>query len=194
MRTLYASSALYDLPLNQQIAPFVDEVTLWHAEADYPDDAPRYAVYQASPRAELFEGWDNAGTFENGAQMRFINDATLVAKAGEVVWLNVAWRSDAPQDRALSFFAHVYGNPTPYEGGALWAQTDGGICLSHPPFVWRNDEVTVQFVGVQLPQDLPIGDYDIAIGVYDTLTLERIGVLSPLQPNAYIVGATLRVE
>lgn len=194
-RVLYASAALYDLPLDRQLAPFMRDIALWYEEPDYaPAQSPRYKVWQAEPSPKTFAGWQDAVTFANGAQVRSLFPSELIARAGEPLWLDLAWRADVPLDRQMSYFVHLYDAQTPYEGGRIWAQNDGGLCLSHPPFVWRSDEVIVQFILVLLPEDLPPNSYTVAIGMYDTQTLARARLLAPSNPHDYVPAARLRVE
>jgi len=190
---LYASAALYDLALNDRLKPWMTNINLWHEEANSPTGTPRYVIWEASPRSDLFEGWQDAGVFGDDVQIRLLSSLPDTVQAGERLWLEVGMRTTKGQDRALSLFTHLYGETTPYEGGELWAQTDGGICLSHPPYVWRTDEIIVQYVGVPLPADLPTGEYDIAFGIYDTVTLERLTVSNPTNEFNYWQSVTVNV-
>jgi hypothetical protein len=90
--------------------------------------------------------------------------ATLKADDQVVIWLGA--RPLRHLDLYPSVFVHLYGVPTPYQGGRLWAQADSELCATYPASLWQTDETIVQAFVLKIPADIPPGEYSIAAGVY----------------------------
>jgi 4-amino-4-deoxy-L-arabinose transferase-like glycosyltransferase len=180
----YFALTLFDDGLEARLTPYA-AVSLLYREAG---DTPRYAVYRAQPDATLF-------TQPDDAQFAGRLGARVLAQTDDeqTVALTLALRALVPLDRAYTLFAHVYGDPTPYEGGVLWAQADMPLCLSSPPQTWRNDERIIQTATLTLPADLPTGGYDVAIGIYETQSLLRLPLTAGRGGENYaLVGGLVR--
>ncbi|MBC7227999.1 MAG: hypothetical protein H5T61_12335 [Thermoflexales bacterium] len=121
-------------------------------------------------------------------EVRLLEPLPPTAQAGETVPIHLALRARQPLDRAYSLFVHLYGDPTPYEGGPLWAQTDGPPCEPYPSDLWRTDEWVLTTFSLALPEDLPSGRYQVGLGIYDSATGARLPLpgqahdFLPLQP------------
>ena len=81
---------------------------------------------------------------------------------------------EQPQTEDLTLFLHLYGDPTPYEGGVLWAQSDQPLCTSSPLRYLQVGQMIVQPIQFHVPAETIPGDYDIAIGLYRTQSLQRL--------------------
>jgi len=83
---------------------------------------------------------------------------------------------------------HLYGIPTPYEGGPLWAQADSELCTSYPAHLWRVNEMIIQNFSLDVPTDTLSGKYTVAIGVYPFPAEPRLPVTLPHRnPLGYFV-------
>jgi 4-amino-4-deoxy-L-arabinose transferase-like glycosyltransferase len=179
----YFALTLFDGGFAERLAPYAD-VTLWSQEAG---DTPRYTLYQAQPRSQFWET-PAAAVFADRLAVSLIGQLAAEARAGDTFALTLAFAALQPLSAQYTLFVHLYGDPTPYEGGALWAQGDTPLCLSSPPQTWRSDERIVQTVTLTLPSDVPASEYELAIGIYDTLTQERLLAADGL---SYAIAAPL---
>jgi hypothetical protein len=81
---------------------------------------------------------------------------------------------------------HVYGDPSPYEGGPIWAQTDQPLCPSYTAERWRLGESVITRLNLSLPPDIAPGQYTIVAGIYDGDTLARLNVTQPAGGSDYV--------
>ena len=184
----YFALTLFDGDLAARLAPYAT-VNPLHAEAAA---IPRYTIYRAEPNAALFAQPDDAA-FDGRIGVRLLAQPTSATR-GESLALTLALRAVVPLDHAYTLFAHLYGDPTPYEGGTLWAQTDMPMCISSPPQTWRTDERIIQTATLTLPADVPLNTYDLAIGIYDTLSLLRLPLTDGTGGENYAVVGEVRIE
>ena len=56
--------------------------------------------------------------------MSLLLPISSVAEAGDMLTVTLGLKAQHPLDRDYSVFVHLYGDPTPYEGGAMLAQGD----------------------------------------------------------------------
>jgi hypothetical protein len=90
----------------------------------------------------------------------------------EVLRASLSWRSLQPTDNDYTIFLHLVD-----ANGSVWAQHDsqpaGG---SRPTSSWEAGEEITDHHGLALPADIPAGDYDLTLGLYDATTGERLAV------------------
>jgi mannosyltransferase len=88
--------------------------------------------------------------------------STPQVQPGDILQLDLFWRTDAPLSERYKVFVHVLD-----ANGKIVAQTDreptGG---QNPTTNWEPDESIVDRYGVLLPEDTPPGAYAIEIGLY----------------------------
>jgi 4-amino-4-deoxy-L-arabinose transferase-like glycosyltransferase len=83
-------------------------------------------------------------------------------RPGGVVRLAMQWRTPVEIEDSFKVFAHVVD-----EDGTLWAQHDGvpgGGLL--PMTAWQPGEDVIDRLAIELPADLPPGEYTIWVGIY----------------------------
>jgi 4-amino-4-deoxy-L-arabinose transferase-like glycosyltransferase len=156
---------------------------------------PLYRIYESG----LPEG--KVDPFPEAQQVRFEQNIRLshgdvgdVFKPGDRVSIDLAFSTEQPTPFVTSAFVHLYGDPTPYEGGRLWAQDDSWICEPYPSTVWRADEVIVQAFHLNLPTDLPEGSYQVAAGIHEAPAGPRLSLGQPVSnPYDYFVLGEIRV-
>jgi hypothetical protein len=165
----YFALTLFDPGFADRLRPYADIETAVTEQSG----TPRWTIYRAQADAALFT---EAGViFGERIAVRVQGAPTQIAASASVS-LTVFMRAVVPLDRAYTLFVHLYGDPTPYEGGELWGQADAPLCTSSPPQTWRTDEVIIQLVTLTIAPELPSGLYTLAIGIYDTLTGERLTI------------------
>ena len=114
-------------------------------------------------------------------------------RSGATVELTLHWKALATADRSLKVFAHVLNRE-----GALVAQQDSEPCQGAcPTDSWVSGEYLRDVYRIALPADLPTGEYQLEIGMYDPATVRRLPVLdesgSSLPDDRLLLGG-LRVQ
>jgi hypothetical protein len=182
----YFALTYFDLGFADRLRPFATVSEIWR-EAIEP---PRYTVFHAMPDMTLFTEMSVA--WESRLSLVRVDGVPQRAAAGETINMTFVLIPSSPLP-PLTMFVHLYGNPTPYEGGVLWAQADMPLCPGSPPATWRADEVIVQGAALTLPPDLPAGRYDLALGIYDALMYARLPVTTPDEGLDYVVVAEIEI-
>jgi hypothetical protein len=94
----------------------------------------------------------------------------LYAAPGQILEFSLAWKALSTPQEDLVRFVHLLG-----PDGNLFAQEDTVPCMGAcPASSWLRHEVLVEEVRLALPSDLPSGNYSLALGWYNTSTLERL--------------------
>jgi uncharacterized membrane protein len=88
--------------------------------------------------------------------------STLDLAPGDILQLDLYWRTDAVLSDRYKVFVHVLNS-----SGLIVAQTDrepgGGLV---PTTIWKANEVVVDRYGVLIPSNVAAGTYSIEIGLY----------------------------
>jgi len=177
---------------------FPDKLSLWadiqqvYPEGSGTSSGSRYAIFNATSRLTTVQPSIRLGDILEVESLRSIpsdlspgETASLVFGVWPLASLNI-WPS---------LFVHLYGMPTPYEGGIQWAQADSQICASYPAHLWRVGETIIQEFSLSVPEDIPSGDYAIAIGAYPFPNDPRLPVASAGGTTYdYVVLQELRIE
>jgi hypothetical protein len=110
--------------------------------------------------------------------------------AGEKTRATLYYRGLAPMDHNYTAFVHLLGPTNPATGGPLWAQDDSEPCRTfYPTSVWDVGEIVIDTFTLELPQDIPPGQYTLLTGFYDLNTLERLPITRGLsQHNVGTLG------
>ncbi|HEM62035.1 MAG TPA: hypothetical protein ENO24_07060 [Chloroflexi bacterium] len=117
-------------------------------------------------------------------------EAQPVAAEG-TLHVRLTWSSLAVMDDDYTVFVHLTG-----QDGHLWAQHDsqpGGGWL--PTSSWQPGERFIDNHGLALPRDMPAGEYQLAVGLYDASTGQRLMVEVPGQegPTDTVVVAPVHI-
>lgn len=171
--TPHAKHIVLDLPIvlshfEHRAIPFSQsiEIIMRHPEQDYN-------VYHVLPNNDLISAWSEAALFGDTITMQMVEPKPNNIQRGETISIALGMRIAQPPTQELRFFVHLQGDPTPYEGGTLWATGDAPLC--HIAY-WDKrsiEETIVQTLTLSIPDDLTTGDYHLAIGLYDPDTNER---------------------
>lgn len=115
---------------------------------------------------------------------------------GSTIELTLYYQDVAPMETRYTAFVHLLGPDNPATGTPLWAQNDSEPCYGfYPTTSWHAGEVLIDRIDVRVPDDAPAGTYRLGTGFYDTVTQERLPVVSedaPTEHDVLTLGA-LRV-
>ena len=125
-----------------------------------------------------------AVTFAKNVQMTPTTPLPQKVQPGDTLHISLDFRAEQPTAEVYSLFIHLYGTPSPYEGGVIWAQTDSPLCLSYPMTAWRPFETINQQFTLSLPTNLPPGDYTLVTGLYNPANGLRLPLTAPA-PNEW---------
>jgi hypothetical protein len=171
---------------------FVDRLSQWAVVEEVlaePIDVPRWRIYSVQPKIEW--GADRIAFGEMQAQL--LRPLPEAAKPGDTIEITLGLQAQTALTRSYTAFVHFYGDPSPVEGGAILAQVDAPLCPSYPPPVWLPGETIIQTLMLTLPPDLAPGRYQFSLGVYDSLTLERLPVTYPPDQTDYILIGSIAI-
>ncbi len=120
-----------------------------------------------------------AATFDERLHLGLAHPLPERALPGETLDINLNFKAQQPMAKIYTVFIHLYGIPSPYEGGPIWAQIDQAPCRSYPMTRWRAFETVNQTFALQVPVDLPAGTYTLVIGLYDPDAGLRLPLTAP---------------
>lgn len=124
-------------------------------------------LYQL-PQPPVLDWADEA--WEQGGVATLLGYQPVAIDAGSVSLLT-AWRVDSVTERPLKIFVHALD-----ENGQILGQWDG---LDVFPTSWQPGDVFAQLHQFTITEDRPLSQ--LSIGIYDEVTLERLG--EPLQTS-----------
>jgi hypothetical protein len=181
---VYVSLTMYEPSFQRRLSRWSDTVVLAQDQSA-PQISPRYTILQAVPRTpRLFGDGADVVWFDDAIKVRSLSEMSDTVKKGSLVSIELGLSTLRPLSQVYSLFVHLYGDPTPYEGGPLWSQVDDPICASYPTSSWRSNEIIVQAFDLSIPDDVPPGRYIIVAGLYDALTGTRLPITAP-SPNPW---------
>ena len=190
----YVSLTMYEPDFKSALAQWADWTVLEQDQAA-SQGAPRYTVYQATPRLDAWtDGSHESSVFADALEVRSISPISSTLSAGATIPVRLAIRALRPLDRAYSVFVHLYGDPTPYEGGVMWSQGDSQISASYHPAYWTPHETIIQQFDLPIPARIPTGQYTVAIGVYEAPNGPRLPITAPVKRQwDYIPLGTIHI-
>ncbi len=99
--------------------------------------------------------------------------------------LTLYWRAKAAVEKDYTVFVHLVD-----QEGRLWGQGDGvPVGGMYPTSAWLPGQLVEDRHMIQVAPDVPSGSYQVRVGLYDPLTLERLEAVGPegLVPDGAIV-------
>ena len=107
---------------------------------------------------------------------------TTWAKPGGVVTLTLYWQAVEPINLPYKIFTHLESKST---SSQLWAQADDlPACGTVPTQRWPVNQLITDRHLLRLPPDLPQGDYNIQVGLYEPETGLRMDLLDEMKNPA----------
>jgi hypothetical protein len=98
----------------------------------------------------------------------------------EVLDLTLYWRCDAPLPTDYTTFVHIRDSTGQITGtpGTIVAQMDRPPADgAYPTSLWDAGEVILDAIKIPIPPQVPPGDYEVVIGLYDSATGHRLPLL-----------------
>ncbi len=116
---------------------------------------------------------------------------------GGTLAVRLVWRVLDPMTQEYTAFVHLLGEVVnPATGSVLWAQDDHQpgytTTATYPTDRWFPEEILIDQFQLVIPDDIPIGDYQLTTGFYDLETLQRLS-RSDAQGDVVVLG-TITVE
>ena len=174
----YVSLTLYEPLFEQTLLQWADTTVLWQDANS--EGQPRYTIFQTTPHLESLVTEDQrASVFGDALRLSLLSPLPSKIEAGQTLSFKLGLRALRPLDRVYSVFVHLYGEPTPYEGGPSWAQGDSWLCASYSTVFWHLNETVIQEFELPVPADVPSGHYVIAVGVYESPAGDRLPLTAP---------------
>ncbi len=123
----------------------------------------RFATYAVPAKLSDEPEVKSGARFGNHITLDGDTLSTPQVRPGDILQLDLFWRTDAPLSDRYKVFVHVLD-----QNGQIVAQTDrepgGG---QRPTTNWGTNELVVDRYGVLIPEDTPPGSYAVEIGLYD---------------------------
>ncbi len=129
---------------------------------------------QATERQRVMPAVSHPMSVTLGAQVALagydLAPAGQALRAGQPLTLTLAWKSLAPASADYSVFVHLLD-----ASGAVRAQKDSmPVDGTYPTTLWQPGEHVTDRYTLDLPADLPPGDYTLAAGLYLPETGQRL--------------------
>jgi hypothetical protein len=106
----------------------------------------------------------------------------------EALRLTLYWESLAETPVDWSIFTHLRN-----QAGETVAQRDGSAGRGHyPTSLWDTGEIISDEISLSLPAELPPGEYNLVVGLYDLTTGQRLSV--PVSLNDEVILTTLELS
>lgn len=116
-------------------------------------------------------------------------------RSGGAGTLTLYYQGEGPIETDYTAFVHLLGPPNPASGDALWAQNDSQPCYTYyPTSAWQPGEIVKDTISLQLPPDLPPGEYTLRTGFYDFATMARLPVTRGEAQDDIATLGTLQIE
>ena len=143
-------------------------------------DGNEYAVVYRQPADGVIQvdpDTQTAARFGDWAALQGWTVVNPEAMPGEVLYLDLYWESLAPAPASYTLFVHLLGDYNLATQGPVWAGADSlPGAGSYETTNWIPGERIIDEIQVQLPADLPAGEYQIEAGWYDLNTMQRVTV------------------
>jgi hypothetical protein len=106
-------------------------------------------------------------------------------QAASTMTLTLAWQALRPADTDYVTLVHLIA-----PDGSVAKQFDRAPLQGvAPTSLWREGDILLDTYTIEIPADLPAGDYQLLVGLYDLPTLTRL----PVQMNDAAAGDTIHV-
>ena len=112
--------------------------------------------------------------FDNRLELIGYEVRKPIVQAGKNIRLTTYWRAKDRRVEPLSFFVHVLD-----EQGHIAAQWDG---YNYSPYYVQPGDIIVQVHFIPIPANIAEGTYRLQLGLYHSLTGERVPIVIDGQP------------
>jgi hypothetical protein len=178
-KSAYVSLTIFEPGFHKALSQWRDTTVLYE-DPGTSGTSSRYTVFLAGSPRQVFDDQQPWVNFDNLLWVRAMQPISETVRAGTTLPTVLAVKAERAPEHPLSIFVHLYGDPTPYEGGRIWAQSDSQICATYPTVLWHTDETVIQSFDLFLPPETPPGQYVIAMGVYLFPDGSRLPITDPV--------------
>ncbi len=184
------SARLRPIVRDSALAPrLLGEGTLWHlmrfrAGARRPQPRPELRARLEGPLGTRVDA-----RFGEAARLLGVHVETPRVRPGEVVRLSLAWEALADAPPSSTVFGHLVGA----DGVVRGQQDNPPVWGTQPLSLWRVGDRVRDPYQIPVPADAPPGRYDVAIGLYDPASGDRLPAYgaddAPLGDHVRLAGA-----
>ena len=164
------------LPLVQDGQP-LEATSITIGPIKIGDTPPGLTITEADPQNPLNQPFGDAPnltllgynlTDENG--LHISQSSTLPLLQPSNLYLTLYWRSEAPLPADYTTFVHLRDAA----GENVTQKDQPPLMGAYPTSLWDPGELLADLIDVPLPTELPAGEYDVVIGLYDFQTGQRL--------------------
>jgi 4-amino-4-deoxy-L-arabinose transferase-like glycosyltransferase len=138
---------------------------------------PYFLAYRipAGVEADVTPAHPISARWRNGIQLLGYDLGAGAPAPGEAVELTLYYRAEEAVDQRYTAFVHLLGMHDPATDSPLWAQNDSEPCHTfYPTSSWAAGEIIVDRITLRIPDDVPSGTYDLAMGFYEAWSGNRL--------------------
>jgi len=182
-RADYIVVTMYEPDFAERLSQWAQVTTL---DQDTSGDVPpRYTVFAAEPDpSRLHPDSLPVARFDDWLEVRLLKPLPARVEPGDTLSVVLGVHALKAPEIYPSLFVHLYGIPTPYNGGKLWAQADSEVCVSYAAPLWDTAETIIQTFSLSVPPDIVPGQYSVALGAYPAPAGQRMALTAPVVSTA----------
>jgi hypothetical protein len=133
-------------------------------------------VQGVEPSLEMPHDIDQRDLVNLGDKVALLGyDVVPLVKAGDSMALTLYWQAQREMDTSYKVFVHLYDG----EGGILTQRDSLPGLGARPTSAWEKGETLADRYYVPIGSDVPAGRYQLAVGMYDPQTGERLATFGP---------------
>ena len=109
-------------------------------------------------------------SFTEGVRLVGYDMAPVTVSPGESMKVTLYWEAEQALLNNYTIFVHLIDS-----NGNQVANGDGPpVSGDYPTYLWQEGDIIIDKHTLILPADLPPGDYEVAVGLYDPVSLARL--------------------
>lgn len=148
-------------------------------QLDLPTGEPNIGLFvYPSPSPQIVEHGAVFGTQIMLQGFGLVSEKpTTTFRPGQSVCLILQWQALDQINTDYTTFVRLVGTLNPNPNSPLWAQHDGPpLHGAKPTSTWNKGEITQDPHRFIIPPNIPPGQYQIEVGLYDSVTAQRVPV------------------
>ncbi|MDY6875871.1 MAG: glycosyltransferase family 39 protein [Chloroflexota bacterium] len=171
--------AVTEVPTSHVVIVLEDPNSLPVIQAAFPDgrvvqelymgNTPYSVVYRtpAGRTAQISLTHPLEVNFDGQVRLLGYDPPTGPFAPGDTIPLRLYWLGQAQMTDWYKVFVHLWGTPSPAEGGHIWGQEDVHPCdNSYPTPWWAAGDVVADEYRIPISPDTPPGEYQLVVGLY----------------------------
>jgi 4-amino-4-deoxy-L-arabinose transferase-like glycosyltransferase len=178
-------------PISYLVVPGEDERSLGALSAHWPEGSvvdagplhygrPYYLAYHvpAGAEAQVTPAYEHSASWGHKIALLGYDLDPPQPEGGSGLEVVLYYQGTAEMGTDYTVSVQLLGPQNPATGGPLWAQQDSEPCRRYrPTSSWAVGEVVIDRFRLDLPPEMPEGEYELIVGLYDWRTMERLPVL-----------------